>query len=415
MDSFKKSIKRLAGYLHSVLQLRHTRLGVEDLGARLAKVEQQIRDTERQLQTNREMLEFCSLDLQNRMVSERAKVAFDPGKLFSDREDMAVVYSPTDDKDFDGGPNEHLKNLLKTPFISNSNFQSAELIALTKMTPDSPDFLGSLVRSKSNDIPLYFFQTTFFGAYASPFDKKSGYTEKKALGFIVDDLGFHFDSRLPSRLELSLNDKDLSLTAEQQSEARRLIDRLIRRRITKYNKYVSADAAPTDLPEGSVLVIDQNRQDASVRYCGAGPSAFDDMLKAAIAENPHKRVYVKAHPDNRRAAGEAFATKAGAELLPDNISVVDALEAASSVYTVSSQVGFEALLRGIHVVVWGQPFYAGWGLTDDRCPLPRRQATRTIEELFYIACIKHSIYIDPATGRHTVLNSTIDRFLDMRK
>jgi capsular polysaccharide export protein len=38
------------------------------------------------------------------------------------------------------------------------------------------------------------------------------------------------------------------------------------------------------------------------------------------------------------------------------------------VHTIGSLSGFEALLRGLRVVTWGRPFYAGWGLTEDRDP-----------------------------------------------
>jgi capsular polysaccharide export protein len=37
---------------------------------------------------------------------------------------------------------------------------------------------------------------------------------------------------------------------------------------------------------------------------------------------------------------------------------------------VSSQLGFEAILAGHRPVTFGVPFYAGWGLTDDRRPVP---------------------------------------------
>jgi hypothetical protein len=33
------------------------------------------------------------------------------------------------------------------------------------------------------------------------------------------------------------------------------------------------------------------------------------------------------------------------------------------VYTVSSGMGFEAVLAGRHVICFGSPFYAGWGFT----------------------------------------------------
>ena len=42
------------------------------------------------------------------------------------------------------------------------------------------------------------------------------------------------------------------------------------------------------------------------------------------------------------------------------------LDAVDAVYTVSSGLGFEAVLAGKRVVTFGSPFYAGWGFTEDR-------------------------------------------------
>ncbi|MCK7513769.1 MAG: hypothetical protein MZV70_63660 [Desulfobacterales bacterium] len=43
-------------------------------------------------------------------------------------------------------------------------------------------------------------------------------------------------------------------------------------------------------------------------------------------------------------------------------------EEVDEVHTLTSLAGFEALLRGKRVVAYGQPFYAGWGLTTDFLP-----------------------------------------------
>ncbi|WP_349356046.1 hypothetical protein [Escherichia coli] len=55
----------------------------------------------------------------------------------------------------------------------------------------------------------------------------------------------------------------------------------------------------------------------------------------------------------------------------------------------TSQYGFEALLAGKPVTCFGQPWYAGWGLTDDRHPqsalLSARRGSATLEELFAAA------------------------------
>jgi len=57
------------------------------------------------------------------------------------------------------------------------------------------------------------------------------------------------------------------------------------------------------------------------------------------------------------------------------------------------------LLRGVPVTCWGTPFYAGWGLTEDRAPLPpgRRGVPRTLDELVAAALILYPRYLDPVT------------------
>ena len=71
---------------------------------------------------------------------------------------------------------------------------------------------------------------------------------------------------------------------------------------------------------------------------------------------------------------------------------------AQEVHCLSSLAGFEALLRGLRVVTWGRPFYAGWGLTEDHDPPPRRGRPLTLDALVAGALILHLRCIDPLTG-----------------
>ena len=64
----------------------------------------------------------------------------------------------------------------------------------------------------------------------------------------------------------------------------------------------------------------------------------------------------------------------------------------------NSLFGFEALIRGARVICHAAPFYAGWGLTDDRFPLPRRQVRRSLDQLLAAALILYPRYRDPRTG-----------------
>jgi capsular polysaccharide export protein len=81
--------------------------------------------------------------------------------------------------------------------------------------------------------------------------------------------------------------------------------------------------------------------------------------------------------------------------------VLDWLERCDEVHTMTSTVGFEAILRQVPVVTYGLPFYAGWGLTMDRLSCPRRSRRLTVTELLAGAMICYPRYLNPASGEFT--------------
>ncbi|MEM8753088.1 MAG: capsular polysaccharide biosynthesis protein, partial [Pseudomonadota bacterium] len=79
--------------------------------------------------------------------------------------------------------------------------------------------------------------------------------------------------------------------------------------------------------------------------------------------------------------------------------VLAALELAEEVWTMTSLIGFEALMRGKRVTTVGAPFYAGWGLTRDRgAPPARRRARPSLDQLVHAALIDYPSYVDPVSG-----------------
>lgn len=52
--------------------------------------------------------------------------------------------------------------------------------------------------------------------------------------------------------------------------------------------------------------------------------------------------------------------------------IIQCIQRADEVHTMTSLSGFEALLHGKQVHCYGLPFYAGWGLTVDEHHCPRR-------------------------------------------
>ncbi len=74
------------------------------------------------------------------------------------------------------------------------------------------------------------------------------------------------------------------------------------------------------------------------------------------------------------------------------------LKAVDSVHTMTSLTGFEALQHGKQVTCYGMPFYAGWGLTDDKCEFPRRHKKLSLDALVYALLCVYGRYCDWPSG-----------------
>ena len=221
----------------------------------------------------------------------------------------------------------------------------------------------------------------------------------RAIGLLIDPVGVHFDATAPSRLEQLLATDPLD-DSNLLARARDGMARLIASDLSKYNLHY------TDLPlpqPGYVLVVDQTRGDASIRHSGASDTTFREMLVRAQEENPTARVVIKTHPETvqglRPGHYGTADTNDRVTLCDQHLSPWRLLEGATAVYTVSSQLGFEAIIAGHRPHVFGLPFYAGWGLSDDEQVCPRRRRTLTRTQLFAAAMILAPVWYDPCRDR----------------
>lgn len=98
-----------------------------------------------------------------------------------------------------------------------------------------------------------------------------------------------------------------------------------------------------------------------------------------------------------------------------DIVMGELLTVVDEVHVLTSLAGFEALLRGKPVTCYGQPFYTGWELTDDRMPLARRIRRLTIDELTAGALILYPTYVSRTTGRFTTPERALDELLEWRQ
>ncbi|WP_368184587.1 capsular polysaccharide biosynthesis protein [Aestuariibius sp. HNIBRBA575] len=234
-----------------------------------------------------------------------------------------------------------------------------------------------------------------------------GRSGEPPIGLHLDRKGVHFDPAQPSDLEDILAHDPLDDTA-LLNRARAAMERLKSAHLSKYNAF--DPAAPVPAP-GYVLVIDQTRGDASLKASRANRDSFYEMLYYAQEEHPGARIVIKTHPEseNGHRPGHYRPEDASGRvsLSSDAVSPYALFDGAIAVYTVSSQMGFEAIIAGHKPVVFGQPFYMGWGLTDDRMPLDRRQRNLSRAQLFAAAMILYPRWYDPYCDRLCSLEQAI--------
>ncbi|WP_250484046.1 capsular polysaccharide biosynthesis protein [Caballeronia sp. GaOx3] len=234
------------------------------------------------------------------------------------------------------------------------------------------------------------------------------------LSIVEDDLGIYYDARGPSRLERLI--AECGDDADLLQEARRGIDAIVRHRLSKYNDAPVLHLPPVQIAS-RVLVVDQTAGDVSVSLGGADAGTFARMLAAARAEHPDAEIWVKTHPDvssGRKRGYFGGVTEEGrVRVLAKACCPLTLIEQFDHVYVVTSQLGFEALMLGKRVTCFGVPWYAGWGLTDDRHSgiddvRRRRAVPRTVEQLFAAAYLRYARYLHPASGRPGTLFDVIE-------
>ena len=214
------------------------------------------------------------------------------------------------------------------------------------------------------------------------------------LGLCIDRTGVHFDPERPSDLETHLSTAPLADTERATSA----IERLRYWQLSKFSATIPELAPPA---EGAVVVVDQARDDASVRASGADEATFRTMLEAAKAEHPNCPILIKTHPEALLGTRAGYFSNADTSdrvsLCMDSISPWRLFDGARAVYTVSSGLGLEAIWCGLKPHVFGGPIYAGWGLSQDRRTFPRRTRTLTREQLFEGALINYPSWYEPAS------------------
>lgn len=236
----------------------------------------------------------------------------------------------------------------------------------------------------------------------------------KLLSIVEDDIGIYYDATSQSRLEKILSEHKFD--NELLQESKWCIDFITTHNISKYNNApnISKNLIQKYELENSnnILIIAQTDGDASLIYGLGDKFSTADVIDAAIKENPNSNILLKIHPDvlsgKKKSDINISNLDSKIKIIAEDINPISLLKHINKVYTKTSGMGFEALMCGCECVCFGMPFYAGWGLSDDRVQAPlRRNRTLSIEELFAGAYILYAKYIDAYTGQNTTLKRVL--------
>ena len=196
---------------------------------------------------------------------------------------------------------------------------------------------------------------------------------------------------------LIMQHKDLR--DDQRQRVLNVIDRVIRSAVTKYNLPGNCPK----LPEGHrILVPGQVEDDASILKGTDRIRTNIALLKEVRRRNPKSIIIYKPHPDVEADLRKGNISQkdqdAFADVIAHRADPAALLTVVQEIHTMTSNLGFEALLRGVDVTTYGAPYYAGWGLTKDLGSVPtRRKGPITLESLAYAALIAYPRYFDPVT------------------
>lgn len=242
------------------------------------------------------------------------------------------------------------------------------------------------------------------------------------VSLVVDEDGVYYDASRPSRLEALLRARAF----EEPAVAAAAPQALARWREERLSKYNIGPDVPAPEARGKIVLVDQVAGDLSLAGAGAPPDVARLIVATARARGVLDRIVLRAHPDviSGKAKGliAPHARALGLRVMEADIAAPALLDEAAEIWTISSALGFEALLRGVPVTTFAVPFYAGWGLSEDlaegefaRAAFARRGERVTTEGLFAAALLLYARYRDPVGGKRLDFHGAVDRIVDWRR
>lgn len=234
---------------------------------------------------------------------------------------------------------------------------------------------------------------------------------------MLDDIGIYFDTTKPSRT-LRLLEEDSHLNGSDTCErVRAFIDYVFEHNIVKYNSapYLELDASQD---KHKILVIDQTKEDLAIMLGGCDRYSFKDMLEHALAQEKCE-IYLKLHPETVEGSKEAnfkldaLNAYSNLHIIRQNCNNMHLVKQMDEIYVMTSGAGLEGLMAGKKVRCFGQPFYSGWGITEDMHPISRCR-TRSLEEIVESVFFRQTLWFDPKTHAECSPEQALQRLVEIR-
>lgn len=242
---------------------------------------------------------------------------------------------------------------------------------------------------------------------------------------VVDKGGLYYQPDEKSDLIGLLNHSQLS--AAQLSRGLELQRMLQALAVTKYNVGERAPGHQAAIlaayrhqaqERPLLLVPGQYEKDLSIACSRGSIKSNYGLLEQVRHDFPGAYIIYKEHPDLYSGVRSGALGKEKALALADayvtDLDMHYLLEGCDRVCTMTSLSGFEALVRGKPVTVYGSPFYAGWGLTDDRLDFPQRTARLSTAGLMYVCLVQYCRYVNWDTRMLTSAERVIEQLANER-
>jgi len=222
---------------------------------------------------------------------------------------------------------------------------------------------------------------------------------------VVDSRGVYFDPRIDSDLEYII--QNYNFDDKLLERAKLIREYIVASKLSKYNhlKHISFNIDRSKYNK-VILVTGQVEDTISMKYGAFGLNNID-LLKLVRRTNPNSYIIYKPHPNVISENIPKTITDKFANKVVTNISIDSVIIACDEVHTLTSSVGFDALLREKKVYTYGMPFYASWGLTHDYRKSKRRTRKITLDELVASVLILYPRYISPKTNKLCEIEQTL--------